>query len=101
MENCPKQCPGGSDDECGNDMICFDMSTEKVSCNETGVGIKDPVDPLRKNDLFKRFISRPTRLTYFYDIIVKTYGAVRRGTTFWRIVRRLAPKEPTKNVELA
>ncbi|KAL7482139.1 hypothetical protein ACHAW6_007834 [Cyclotella cf. meneghiniana] len=46
VENCPKQCPGGSDDECGNDMICFDMSTEKVSCNETGVGIKDPVDPL-------------------------------------------------------
>jgi len=48
VENCPMECPGGSDDECEGDMICFDMSTEEMSCNETGVGIKDPVDPLRK-----------------------------------------------------
>jgi hypothetical protein len=48
VENCPQECPGGSDDECDGDMICFDMSTEEMSCNETGVGIKDPVDPLRK-----------------------------------------------------
>jgi hypothetical protein len=46
VENCPMECPGGSDDECDGDMICFDMSTEEMACNETGVGIKDPVDPL-------------------------------------------------------
>jgi hypothetical protein len=46
VENCPKECPGGSDYKCGDGMICFDMSTEEMSCNETGVGIKDPVDPL-------------------------------------------------------
>ena len=46
VENCPMECPGGSDDECDGDMICFDMSTEEMSCNETGVGIREPVDPL-------------------------------------------------------
>jgi hypothetical protein len=76
------------------------MSTEEVSCNETGVGIKDPVDPLRKYDLVLTLPLPPARLTYFYNLFVKTYGAVRRGTTYWRIVPRLALKEPTKNVEL-
>ena len=50
VEQCPKRCEGGTDDECGkdadgNDMICFDMSTEETVCNMTGVGIKEPTDP--------------------------------------------------------
>ena len=50
VEHCPKQCPGGTNDECGQDengvdMTCFNMSEEEVSCAEEGVGIKDPVDP--------------------------------------------------------
>ncbi|KAL9185661.1 hypothetical protein ACHAXT_003438, partial [Thalassiosira profunda] len=50
VEECPKPCPGGTDDECGIDeegeaMVCFDMSTEDEWCNATGVGIKNKTDP--------------------------------------------------------
>lgn len=45
VENCPKECPGATDEECGDGMICFNMAEEEQSCNETGVGIKEPVDP--------------------------------------------------------
>lgn len=44
VENCPKECPGATDEECGDGMICFNMAEEEQSCNETGVGIKEPVD---------------------------------------------------------
>ena len=45
VEHCPMPCEGGTDDECGPDMTCFNMSEEEVVCTEPGVGIKDPVDP--------------------------------------------------------
>ena len=50
VEDCPKQCPGGTNDECGQDengvdMICFNMKDENVTCAEEGVGIKERVDP--------------------------------------------------------
>eukprot|EP00984_Skeletonema_dohrnii_P000554 scaffold177_cov113-Skeletonema_dohrnii-CCMP3373.AAC.8 len=45
VENCSKECPSGSDDDCGEDMSCFNMSEEEMSCSEEGVGIKAKVDP--------------------------------------------------------
>jgi len=45
VENCPKECPNGTDEECGEDMTCFNMSDEEVSCSKEGVGIKPKVDP--------------------------------------------------------
>jgi len=50
VEECPKQCPGGTDDECGIDpetsmpMICYNMAEEEVKCAEEGVGIKNKTD---------------------------------------------------------
>ena len=44
VENCPKECPNGSDDECGDDMICFNMSEEERSCSEAGAGVRVKVD---------------------------------------------------------
>lgn len=50
VEHCPKPCPSGSSDECGQDedgkdMECFDMSEEEKACTTRGVGIVEPVDP--------------------------------------------------------
>lgn len=44
VETCPKQCPGMTDDECGDGMTCFNMSEDETKCEEEGVGIKEPVD---------------------------------------------------------
>ena len=44
VENCPAECPSGLDEECGEGQICFNMSEEEQACNETGVGIREPVD---------------------------------------------------------
>lgn len=52
VENCPKECPGATDEECGDGMICFNMAEEEQSCNETGVGIKEPVDSASEFVLF-------------------------------------------------
>lgn len=50
LENCPKRCEGGSDDECGmdeegNQMKCFNMQSEETPCATVGVGVKEPTDP--------------------------------------------------------
>jgi hypothetical protein len=44
VEECPAECPGATDEECGEGMTCFNMATENVTCTEVGVGIKEPVD---------------------------------------------------------
>ncbi|KAL7443369.1 hypothetical protein ACHAXM_008913 [Skeletonema potamos] len=44
VENCPMKCPGGTSEECGDGMTCFNMSEEEASCSEEGVGIKAKVD---------------------------------------------------------
>ncbi len=45
VENCSKECPNGSDDECEDGMSCFNMSEEEQSCSAAGVGIKEKTDP--------------------------------------------------------
>ena len=45
VENCSKECPNGTDDECGDGMVCFNMSEEETSCSDEGVGIQEKIDP--------------------------------------------------------
>lgn len=45
VENCSKECPNGTDDECGEGMVCFNMSEEETSCSDEGVGITEKIDP--------------------------------------------------------
>ncbi|KAL3790789.1 hypothetical protein ACHAWO_012923, partial [Cyclotella atomus] len=44
VENCPSECPSGLDEECPDGSVCFNMADEEMSCNTTGVGIREPVD---------------------------------------------------------
>ena len=48
LENCPKPCPEGSDEECGNGMTCFDMSNEELICEYIGYGVKEKDDPEKR-----------------------------------------------------
>ncbi len=48
LENCPKPCPEGTDEECGDDMICYDMSNEAKVCEYMGYGVKERDDPNKR-----------------------------------------------------
>ncbi len=48
LENCPKACPDGSDEECGPGMSCFDMTNEEKPCLYVGYGVKEKDDPSKR-----------------------------------------------------
>ena len=45
LENCAKNCPEGSDEECGPGLICYDLTGNDLICETAGVGVKEKGDP--------------------------------------------------------
>jgi len=49
VENCPKKCPEGSDEECGfMGTTCYDMTGSDLLCKTEGFGVKEKGDPLKR-----------------------------------------------------
>jgi hypothetical protein len=49
VENCPKKCPEGSDEECGfMGTTCYDMTGSDLVCKTEGFGVKKKGDPLQR-----------------------------------------------------
>lgn len=49
VENCPKKCPEGTDEECGFiGTRCFDMTGSDLICKTEGFGVKEKGDPNKR-----------------------------------------------------
>lgn len=49
LENCPKKCPEGTDDECEDGMICYDLTgNEPTICKTEGFPVKRKADPNKR-----------------------------------------------------
>lgn len=49
VENCPKKCPEGTDEECGfMGTTCFDMTGSDLICMTEGFGVKPKGDPMKR-----------------------------------------------------
>lgn len=48
LEDCPKACPEGTDEECGEGMICYDLSESELICRTPGIGVKEKGDPQKR-----------------------------------------------------
>jgi hypothetical protein len=45
LENCSKNCVGGTDEECDYGMTCYDLTGNDLICKEATVGVKEKGDP--------------------------------------------------------
>ena len=49
LENCPKKCPEGTNEECGAGEQCFDLTgNEPMICKTEGFGVKKKADPTKR-----------------------------------------------------
>ena len=48
LEECPKKCPSGSDEECGFFGVCYDLTGNDLICKTEGFGVKKKGDPNKR-----------------------------------------------------